>query len=126
MTEPARATLVAWDTAVVQPPHVPEDPQDFELLFMALIGDREDETESRGEWFDFVVCTPRRLERNLREKPYVFGRYLLVVEEWDEAGIVQAIRNLCATAPVADWDTVADYLLRYGSWEFDPTPSLPS
>jgi hypothetical protein len=62
----------------------------------------------------FLVCTPRELADELQSEAYVFGRNYLGVPRYDYALIYRAITELCERAQGSDWDTVAQYLARYG------------
>jgi hypothetical protein len=95
----------------------PDDPSDFyELLLVGIAPE-----DSQGlEWFDFIVCTPTAISRIVREAPgYVFGRFMLILNEWDTDLVVAAVRDLCDSAPDGDWELVSDFLSRFGMYEYE-------
>jgi hypothetical protein len=102
---------------------VPDDPSHFGTPMMVLIGPADDvdapDGTPTGEWFDFFVCTPSWLGENLDKRGYEWGRHMLIVREWDEGVFVNAVERLCAVAPGADWTAVAEFLAKFGQWEFD-------
>lgn len=112
--------LKAWDFSDLQSGQdQPDDPTDFLELLMAGIGPKD---EPGFEWFDFEVCTPKRLSRNLQENPtmYEFGRFRIIVNEWNLEVILSAVHDLCRSAPLGDWSTVTRYLATFGMWEYEP------
>jgi hypothetical protein len=84
---------------------------DFRIVFSALIGPEG----LKGRWFSFVVCTPSQLAHAIAAgERFVRGYSLIVVDHWDEALVVQAIRETCAAAPKAKWPVIERYLSRFG------------
>lgn len=91
-------------------------PGHFGLLVQAMIGP---EGAPGEESFDFVVCTPSWLAERVADDGYVFGRHYLIVKSFDLAVIRTAIVDLCKQASGPDWESVANYLSRFGKWEFE-------
>ena len=96
----------------------PGDPEDFGILVQAMIGPAASETPS-GESFDFLVCTPRWLERNVAPGEYRFGRSLLILARYDYRVLHRAITKLCHRTEGDDWPAVAERLNRFAHWEFE-------
>lgn len=94
----------------------PEYPDCFCILVQAIVGLKGKPGE---ESFDFLVCTPNWLASKVSEAGYVFGRHYLFLLRYDYNLILQAIEKLCAQAEGQDWETIANYLGRYGKWEFE-------
>jgi len=94
----------------------PDDPTDFCVVLQALIG-RED--TNGCESFQFVVCTPAWLQRELTTRSSIWGRHLLIVAQYDYDLIMTAINDLCSASAGPDWTTVGERLSRYGFWEFE-------
>ena len=95
---------------------VPEDPAHFGLLVEASIGP----SGSLGEdLFNFVVCTPSWLARQVASGEYRFLRHYLLVQRYDYHLIQAALEKLCASISGPDWTSVAEKLARYGRWEFE-------
>lgn len=96
--------------------YVPIDADDFGLLLQAIIGPKDQIGE---ESFDFIVCTPNWLQKQVRDRGYLMGRHHLIVSRYDFDLIRDAIRTLCSETKGSDWDAIAEYLGRYGKWEFE-------
>jgi hypothetical protein len=95
----------------------PPDSANFRIVLQAMIGgDDEDEAE---ESFDFLVCTPLWLSKNIVAGEYIWGRHYLLVAVYDFALIQKAVQDVCDAATGPDWETVAGILARYGAWEFE-------
>ena len=95
---------------------VPALPDHFEVLVQAMIGPRGSPGE---ESFDFVVCTPSWLAERAAESGYLLGRHYLIVNHFDVEAVRGALLDLCRQATGSDWGIVANYLARFGKWEFE-------
>lgn len=70
-----------------------------------------------AEIFSFWVCDVAWLQRELRHRPYHWGRHHIVVPKWNFDLVVSAVSNLCSEAPDADFIEIASYLTQFGAWE---------
>lgn len=95
---------------------MPDDPECFCLSVQAMIGAHGEEGE---ESFNFLVCTPRWLEREVAREGYVLGRFYIFLARYDYALMRRIIEELCEQAMGEDWDTVAARLARHSLWEFE-------
>lgn len=102
----------------------PEDPRNFEVWIEGAIGTPGEEG---SDIFQFAVCTPSWIAAELeRSGGVMFGRYRIVVAEWDLALVRTAIANLCNETTGASWDEIGVKLARYGLWQFsDYQPYAP-
>lgn len=103
--------------------HAPDDPDRFSILVQAMIGPEGGPGE---ESFDFVICTPALLAKDLETRRYQFGRHYLFVNRYDPELIEQVLHELCESASGPDWESVATYLSRYGQWEFEDYTDVES
>jgi hypothetical protein len=87
--------------------------------FVGVAPESRGEVRAGHESFDFLVCTPRWLSEKVKSDGYVFGRHYLIVPHYDYALIHRAVTDLCEQAQGPDWDAVANFLARYGRWEFE-------
>lgn len=94
----------------------PEDSADFSFLLQALVGPDDSEGE---ESLQFLVCTPRALERRVASEKLIFGRSLVVVESPDIPQILNAVRGAVERAEAPSWSELARYLERLGVYEFE-------
>jgi len=86
------------------------------LLVQMMVGPAGQAGE---ESFEVLVCTPRWLDRRVREDGPLIGRHHLVIERWDAARI-----QLCLTAAVESeeaptWPDLATRVGWIGKWEFE-------
>ncbi len=96
--------------------YTPVDLRRFGILVQAMIGPKGEQGE---ESFDFLVCTPAWLADQIASQGYEFGRHYLFVSRYDPELITRVLHELCDRASGPDWDSVAQYLGRYGKWEFE-------
>jgi hypothetical protein len=94
----------------------PETPDHFHILIQAMIGP---EGEPGEESFDFVVCTPAWLAGQIAADGPRFGRYHLLMREFDLSLLERTIQHLCSRTTGPDWNSVAEILARWGKWEFE-------
>ncbi|MFL9840060.1 Imm8 family immunity protein [Sphingomonas sp. ST-64] len=88
----------------------------FRISLRAMIGVAGEEGE---ESFDFDVCSPAWLDRELDDHPVVGGRFLLIVRDFKPAQIEGYVQKRIAHATGPDWPTIAEKLARWSQWEFE-------
>ena len=71
------------------------------------------------ESFDVVVCTPRWLDRRVREGSPLIGRHHLVIERWDAARVRLYLTRAVESEEAPTWPELAIKIGRIGKWEFD-------
>jgi hypothetical protein len=94
----------------------PDDPTDFGFLLQAMFGPRDSEGE---ESFDILVCTPRRLARDVEREGIVDGRHHLIVHRFDIGAIRAFLIEYAKGCSGETWREVATKLARLGKWEFE-------
>lgn len=95
---------------------LPDDPADCWVVVTASIGVAGDEG---SDDFTFYISTPRRLERIVADESQLWGRHLLIVEQFDWALVRNAIEKICNEITGDTWDAIASRLSRYGAWEYE-------
>jgi len=71
------------------------------------------------ERFDVVVCTPRWLDRWIREDGPLIGRHHLIVERWDAARIRLYLTEAVESEEAPTWPELGVKIGRIGKWEFE-------
>lgn len=101
----------------------PKDPENFNMLFQFLIGPADSEGE---ESFDIEVCTPKWILTNHNKEDVVFGRYKIIVLEYNFQRIVSSVTKYVSTCSGETWSELSAKVSRIGRWEFeDYRPSGP-
>jgi hypothetical protein len=95
---------------------LPPDPTDCWVVVTASIGVAGDEASDN---FTLYVSTPRRLERIVADETQLWGRHLLIVEQFDWTTVRNAIEKICDETTGDTWDAIASRLGRYAAWEFE-------
>lgn len=93
----------------------PNDPEDVGLLVQIMAGP---EGKPGDESFYVVVCTPRWLERRVREDGPLIGHYLVVIESWDTARVQLFLTSAVESMEASNWHELAGKIGRIGKWEF--------
>ncbi|WP_404333698.1 Imm8 family immunity protein [Sphingomonas sp. MMS12-HWE2-04] len=88
----------------------------FCVWLRAYIGEHGEKGE---ESFDFAVCSPSWLERELEKQGPLSGRFLLIVQAFEPAQIEQYVRRRVEEAKGGDWSAIAEKLSRWSAWEFE-------
>ena len=71
------------------------------------------------ESFDVQVCTPRWLERWVRENGPRVGRHFLIIEHWHAPAVLSFLKKIVENCSGPTWDVVAEQVSRIGFWEFE-------
>lgn len=100
----------------------PEQSDCFGFLLEVEIGMR---FGKGADVFQFMVCTPRWLEKNYKKEKVVSLRGFIVVFRYDLYEIVSWIDNLIDKATGDDWMSIATWIGRYGLWEFEDHDTQP-
>jgi Immunity protein 8 len=96
--------------------YVPEDSEDVGLLVQMMVGPAGKPGE---ESFDVLVCTPRWLDRRVREGGPLIGCHHLVIERWDAARIRHYLTDAVESEEAPTWPELAIKISRIGKWEFE-------
>jgi hypothetical protein len=91
----------------------PEEDDCFGFLLQAFFAPGE------GESFDIFICTPKWLERNMKEGDILSGRHYLFVKRYDLEAIRRYLQKWSQHCGGANWREVAQKLSRLGGWEFE-------
>jgi hypothetical protein len=94
----------------------PEDPENVGILIQIIAGPADGPGE---ESFDVVVCTPRWLERWVRESGPVVGRHHLIVERFAATTIAHYLLTAVEAEEAPTWRELASRIGRLGKWEFE-------
>jgi len=97
----------------------PEMPDTFCILVQAMIGPRGQLGE---ESFDFLVCTPKWLAKELETTNRIWGRHYLFVNRYSYDLLWRTINDLCVNTINTrgnSWQEIGAQLARYGKWEFE-------
>lgn len=97
----------------------PDDVNCFGFSLDAIIGPVGEDT---GNLFQFFVCTPTWVSTKMINRDFgdhgVFGRYLIIVLDYDFERIRQMVSQLCDETKGKDWSEIAIKLSRYAAWEY--------
>ena len=94
----------------------PEILENFGLSVRLMVGQEgEDGTES----FDVLVCTADWIKDQLTLERCIWGRHMLVVQEYDYALILELVSVRIASCDGKDRAEVANKLARIAAWEFE-------
>ena len=94
----------------LEPPALPEDPLDCEVLFQAMVGPAGEDT---AEIFVFSVMTPVRLSR-IPDPMWGRGRLILLKFDWDS--VVKAVAELLVECAAPTWAASIAQLDRSLMW----------
>lgn len=95
---------------------LPPDPADCWVVVTASIGLAGDDASDN---FTFYVCTVRRLERVVADEAQLWGRHLLITNEFDWDAVRSAIQRICDSVSGETWESIATEVGRYAGWEFE-------
>jgi hypothetical protein len=94
----------------------PTRADDCGILVQVLVGPADGPGE---ESFDVVVCTPRWLERQVREDGPLLGRHHLVMDKYDVARMRSFLTEEIESLEASTWSELASKIGRIGKWEFE-------
>jgi hypothetical protein len=97
----------------LEPPNLPANPTDCEIVFHVLIGPMDGDGE---EAFSFTVITAARFAAASEAR---WGRGKLIVAAFEWAVVVQAVAKLLAQCARPTWGEVVAELNKELLWEFD-------
>ena len=69
--------------------------------------------------FEFDVCSPEWLEKELESYPIIPGGPRLITKRFEPAAIEDYVRKRLLHAAGLDWVTIAAKLGQWSRWEFD-------
>ena len=108
----------AWDLRTFQP----GDPLDFCILVQAMVRPLDGPGE---ESFDFILCTPQWIARELERDDVVWGRARLIVSRYSYQALERTVLTLCQRTDGKNWSEVAERLNRWTAWEFEDYRESP-
>ncbi|WP_063936079.1 immunity 8 family protein [Burkholderia pseudomallei] len=94
----------------------PEASRNFGISIRLMIGP---EGADQSESFDILVCTPTWIQDRLREEGCIWGRHMLITQEYDYKLILQSLSAYISSCTGKDWDEVANKVARIAAWEFE-------
>ena len=96
--------------------YCPEKIDNFCFWLRAMIGP---ENQEGSESFDIQVCTPKGLKIKLSNEGIIFGRHILIVDEYNRDKIKQKLIEYCDKCIGDTWQDITPKLSRIGYWEFE-------
>jgi hypothetical protein len=97
----------------LEPPNLPRNPGDCEILFQVFVGPKDDEGE---EAFSFTVMTASRFTKDSDAQ---WGRGKLIVAAFEWPAVIQAVAELLAQCARPSWGEVVAELNKELIWDFD-------
>lgn len=96
----------------------PQNPEDVWLNMSMEIGEKGDEASNI---FLFTLATPEGIRRNLEKsgKNYKFGRFYLIVKQYDWKAIEKIIQEKVKSCQSDSWEECVRLLSRDFSWEYE-------
>jgi hypothetical protein len=95
---------------------VPSDPDTFRIPIRLVAGPQGEKGE---ESFDFVVCSPSWLAKEVNEHMVLLLRHRLLLKSFDFRKVRNFIERYVRGCEGATWNEVATKLARLGHWEFE-------
>lgn len=95
---------------------VPAEPDMFRVAVRLVAGPQGSEGE---ESFDFEVCSPLALAREIGDDGVLLLRHRLVMTSFDFGRVRQFVERYVRGCEGENWDEVANKLARLGWWEFE-------
>jgi hypothetical protein len=95
---------------------VPNNPECFCFLLELIIGP---ENSEGGEIFDIQICTPQWFLLSLKQDDIIFGRYFLVVLEYNFNRIFNKIKHSVESCSGNNWNEITRKLRYLYHWEFE-------
>lgn len=95
---------------------IPEDPDVFRVPIRLVAGPEGKEGE---ESFDFEVCSPRWLEREVTGDGVLLVRHRLLMNSFDFTRVRSFVERYVRGCEGSSWNEVANKLARLGQWEFE-------
>jgi hypothetical protein len=72
-----------------------------------------------ADTFDFVVCTPSGLAKQLAHENPLSGRHHIILDSFDAQKIRSFIGEICKNSKGGSWPEIAEKIARHGAWEFE-------
>jgi hypothetical protein len=95
---------------------IPANPRNFYLLLHLRIGPVD---QDGGHDYTFGICTPDWLSHQVHVTGPLWGRHLLVVNQFAPTEIRAAIQKAVARCEREDWAETYVVLSRIFAWEFE-------
>jgi hypothetical protein len=96
---------------------------DFGILVQMLAGPYGGKG---AESFDFILCTPGWLLKEVEKKRIIIGRHHIIVDQYDYRELWKFLEKQCLTSEGNTWEEVASKLSVIGGWEFDNYRDSPN
>lgn len=77
------------------------------------------EGEEGEDIFQFDVCSPDWLARELEACPAIWGSRLLVLARFDPEAVETQVRKRLRHAVGVDWNSIAQKIGQWATWEFE-------
>jgi hypothetical protein len=94
----------------------PENARNFCVWATAHIGI---EGEKGAHLFQIQICTPEYLSRQISSSGPMWGRHMLIVQNYNAAEIRLMLERYLETCVGADWNEIGPKVARIGHWEFE-------
>lgn len=96
--------------------YIPDDKESFSFLLELKIGIAGKEG---ADEFSVEVCTPKWLLENHQSIDVVFGRYKIIVFEYDIDNIINTIKRYLDTLSGNTWESITTQISKIAQWEFE-------
>jgi hypothetical protein len=90
--------------------------EEFGVLIQMFAGPSDGLGE---ESFDFILCTPAWLLKEVEQKQIVIGHHHIIVGRYDYQELWRFLERQCLASVGHTWKEVATKLSAIGKWEFD-------
>lgn len=94
----------------------PQLADNFSILVSLTIGPDD---QDGGHDYSFNVCTPRWLDHNGQNRGPIWGRHLLIVNQFVPEEIRSSVEKIIIQCTRNDWTETAVVLSRFFAWEFE-------
>jgi len=101
---------------------IPSDTNNFCVFLLLTIGPAGG-VGSDSFWLE--VCSPSWLADQLTHTPFLFGRHLLIISEFDSAKVRSVLADKIAELSGQHWVDLALKISRFAHWEFEDYRPLP-
>ncbi|WP_321306157.1 Imm8 family immunity protein [Marinifilum fragile] len=100
----------------VDRPFFPKEKDNFCINFQFLVGEKGKEGT---EYFQVLICTPKWILKNEKDKKIISSRHRLIVFEYDQKSIVNYIKHYLSNINEDTWDAVVKKIERIAKSEYE-------
>jgi hypothetical protein len=117
MTRAKIKSVEITESPDLNPQHyLPQDLESFGCTLGLTIGPSNGEG---GELFYLTACSPKWLAMACKKDGFLWGRYHLIVPEYNLKAILQIVTKFVDNCSGESWNSVAGKLARFANWEYE-------